>query len=131
MMSISPLRDHVCGLTPSIHATGHRPVPTAGVLMRISTMPYWTCTLPAVDTFPEVNTLLPTTWFCAVNANSRQRLRRDSRLLRPAQQLWSCLVELSPSVRPDNTVLKQARLRLECTHRRLGIRSEKTIHGQA
>src|SRR4051812_2958031 len=46
MMSISPLRGHVCGLTPSIHAAGHRPTPNGGVDMRISTMPYCTCTLP-------------------------------------------------------------------------------------
>src|SRR5438067_6084128 len=64
-MSISPLRGQVCALVPSIHAAGHRPVATFGVLMRISTMPYCTCTLPRVSTFPEVNTLLPTVWLCA------------------------------------------------------------------
>src|SRR6185312_10953385 len=40
MMSISPLRGQLCGLTPSIHAAGHKPMPSDGEAMRISTMPY-------------------------------------------------------------------------------------------
>ena len=71
MMSISPLRGHVCGLVPSIHAAGHSPVAMFGVLMRISIIPYCTCTLLCVSIFPDVNTLLPTVWFCARIARAR------------------------------------------------------------
>ena len=45
-MSISPLRGQTCGLVPSSHAAGHSPVVTCGVAMRISIIPYCTCTLP-------------------------------------------------------------------------------------
>jgi hypothetical protein len=71
MMSISPLRGHACGLTPSIHAAGHRPTPSAGCAMRISTMPYCTCTLLKESILPEVKTLLPTVWLRAWIASAR------------------------------------------------------------
>src|SRR5471032_255659 len=71
MMSISTLSGQVCGLTPSIHAAGHRPMPNCGVAMRISTMPYCTWTLPKEPILPEVKTLLPTVWFCALIASAR------------------------------------------------------------
>jgi hypothetical protein len=71
IISISPLRGQVCGLTPSIHAAGHKPVPSGGVLTRTSIMPYCTCTLPLVSILPEVKTLLPTVWFWARMASAR------------------------------------------------------------
>ena len=71
MMSISPLRGQVCGLTPSIHAAGHRPMPTLGVAMRTSMRPYLTCTLPEESTLPDVKALLPTVSRRAVMASAR------------------------------------------------------------
>src|SRR5438067_8360220 len=45
MMSISPLRGQVWALVPSSQAAGHKPVWTFGAAMRISIIPYWTCSL--------------------------------------------------------------------------------------
>ena len=71
MMSISPLVGQLCAVVPSSQAAGHNPVCKFGVAMRISIIPYCTCTLLYESILPDVNWLVPTVSRCARIASAR------------------------------------------------------------